>query len=119
MDILRRESRSREEELRRLQGEAESRAVAAEGLAQEAVRRSEQLGESLARVRLDLAGQALGLGRYHMKNRSWDKARRAFEKVLEIDDRNGEAYYSLGEIYFQLGRFELSKEMYQKAKDIF
>jgi tetratricopeptide (TPR) repeat protein len=119
MENLRRESLGREEELRRLQGEAESRAVVAEGLAQQAVRRSEQLGESLARVRLDLAEQALGLGRYHMKNRSWDKARAAFEKVLEIDMGNGEAYYSLGEIYFQLGHFELSKEMYQKAKEIF
>jgi tetratricopeptide (TPR) repeat protein len=75
--------------------------------------------EAYERVQRDLVGQALELGMIHMRNRSWEKAGLYLQRVVEIDPRNAEAYYSLGEIYFQLGRFELSKQMYTKAGEIY
>jgi tetratricopeptide (TPR) repeat protein len=75
--------------------------------------------EEYERVQRDLVGQALELGTIHMRNRSWEKAGLYLQRVVEIDPRNAEAYYSLGEIYFQLGRFELSKQMYEKAGEIY
>jgi tetratricopeptide (TPR) repeat protein len=79
----------------------------------------QRAGEAYERVQRDLVGQALELGMIHMRNRSWEKARLYLQRVVEIDPRNAEAYYSLGEIYFQLGRFELSKQMYKKAGEIY
>ncbi len=78
-----------------------------------------ELRESLEAARRELSLQALELGKLHMANRSWEKASLYFQKVLEAEPLNAEAYYSLGEIYFQLGRYDLSKEMYDKAKDIY
>jgi tetratricopeptide (TPR) repeat protein len=99
--------------------EIEGRLAAGEERARQALRAEQQVREALERTLLDLAQQSLELGRMHMRNRSWNKARAAFEKVLDINPRNGEAYYSLGEIFSQLGEFDRSKEMYERAKDIF
>lgn len=107
------------ERLERSVAETEDILAAGEEQVRQALRAEEQVREALNRTRMDLAQQSLELGRMHMRNRSWDKARAAFEKVLDIDSRNGEAYYSLGEIFFQLGEFDRSKEMYKRAKDIF
>jgi len=82
-------------------------------------RAEEAAREAYERVRRELAGQALELGTIHMRNRAWEKAGLYLQRVVEIDPRNAKAYYSLGEIYFQLGRFELSKEMYQKAQGVY
>jgi Flp pilus assembly protein TadD len=75
--------------------------------------------EAYERTRRELVGQALELGTIHMRNRAWEKAGLYLQRVVEIDPRNAKAYYSLGEIYFQLGRFELSKEMYKKAQEVY
>jgi tetratricopeptide (TPR) repeat protein len=85
----------------------------------ESLRSVEPVREELEKVRRELAEQSLELGGMYMKNRSWDKAAAAFQRVLEVDPGNAQVYYSLGEIYFQLGRFDLSKDMYRKAKEIF
>jgi tetratricopeptide (TPR) repeat protein len=86
---------------------------------QESLRSMERVREELEKVRWELGEQSLELGGMYMKNRSWDKAAAAFQRVLEVDPGNAQVYYSLGEIYFQLGRFDLSKDMYRKAKEIF
>jgi tetratricopeptide (TPR) repeat protein len=78
-----------------------------------------EVREAYERVRRELLGQALELGTIHMRNRSWEKAGLYLQRAVELDPRNAKAYYSLGEVYFQLGRFELSKEMYQKAREVY
>lgn len=95
--------------------EMERRRNEAEGWYRQAYQAEKLSREALEQARLELAEQSMELGKVNMGRRSWDKARLYFLKALEIAPRNREAYYSLGEVYFQLGRFDLSKEMYEKA----
>ena len=95
--------------------EMERRRNEAEGWYRQAHQAEKLSREALEQARLELAEQSMELGKVNMGRRAWDKARLYFLKALEIDPRSREAYYSLGEVYFQLGRFDLSKEMYEKA----
>ena len=73
----------------------------------------------LAKVRLAVRNLALELGTIFIRTQSWEKARGYLEQATEMDPRNAEAWYGLGEVYFQLGRSENSKQMYEKAKRIY
>jgi tetratricopeptide (TPR) repeat protein len=110
-----REQLAERERLERTVVEMERRRNEAEGWYRQAYQAEKVSREALGQARLELAEQSLELGKVNMGRRGWDKARLYFLKALEIDPRNREAYYSLGEVYFQLGRFDLSKEMYERA----
>lgn len=110
---------AKEEALLRLRAEYEAR-LASEREQHSTIYGAEKAArEAYERTRRELAGQALELGTIHMRTRAWEKAGLYLQRVVEIDPRNAKAYYSLGEIYFQLGRFELSKEMYKKAQEVY
>ena len=109
----------KEDALRSLRDEYEARLASEREEHRAVYRAEEEAREGYKRVRRELVGQALELGTIHMRNRAWEKAGLYLQRVVEIDARNAKAYYSLGEIYFQLGRFELSKEMYQKAQEVY
>jgi Flp pilus assembly protein TadD len=110
---------AKEEALLRLRDEYETR-LASEREQHSTIYGAEKAArEAYERTRRELAGQALELGMIHMRTRAWEKAGLYLQRVVEIDPRNAKAYYSLGEIYFQLGRFELSKEMYKKAQEVY
>jgi Tfp pilus assembly protein PilF len=106
---------SERERLEQTVAEMERRRNEAEGWYRQAYQAEKVSREALEQARLELSEQSMELGKVNMGRRDWDKARLYFLKALEIDPRSREAYYSLGEVYFQLGRFDLSKEMYEKA----
>jgi tetratricopeptide (TPR) repeat protein len=110
------------EQQARLQGElaaARERVAALEAATAVSERTAGEQERALARAREIARDVALELGRMAARTQSWEKARGYFEQVVEVDPRNGEAYYGLGEVYFHLGQFDKSKAMYQRARDIY
>lgn len=58
------------------------------------------------------------LGKFYFLNNKYDEAISEFEKVLEINAGNAEAYYNMGLIFESCNETDKAKEMYQKALDL-
>lgn len=62
----------------------------------------------------------LRLGIIYIKQKSWEQARLALGKVLEMNPSSAEAYFNLGEAYFKMSKqgladLEQALKMYKKA----
>lgn len=101
--------------LEKEKSELEGRLAAEGGSRERAVQAERKARAGFDDLRGQILELALELGTLQMQERSWEKAAKAYERVLAIDPSMAEAYYRLGEIYFQVGRFDDSKKMYQKA----
>ena len=66
----------------------------------------------------DLEGQVMA-GRSYMALRKYDKARKAWQKVLELSPGNAEAHYSLGIILLQEALGPRDRALYQEALNHF
>ncbi|MDR2426941.1 MAG: tetratricopeptide repeat protein [Endomicrobium sp.] len=55
------------------------------------------------------------LGKFYFLNNKYDAAVAEFQKVLEIDAGNAEAYYNIGLARETYGDFDGAKEMYSKT----
>jgi tetratricopeptide (TPR) repeat protein len=102
-----RERRLLEEQLLRLRTEGEqARASLAEREA------------ALAEARRAVRELGLELGHGALRARAWEKARAAFERVVAVDPAAAEAWRGLGAALARLGEHDLSRRMYDRAREI-
>lgn len=67
-------------------------------------------------VRLKKSKRTLNnLGITYFKARKWEKARRAFLQVLDIDPNDAGAYNNLGAVYMKTGKIEKARKSFEAA----
>ena len=64
------------------------------------------------------AADHMELGQFYFLNHKYEEAVCEFQKVLEMDPKNAEAYYNIGLIKESANKTDEAKEMYAKALEI-
>lgn len=62
--------------------------------------------------------ELLELAKFYFLNSKFDEAKKNFDKVLEINPLNSQAYCNLGLIFEHKKDYEQAKQMYKKTLDI-
>ena len=75
-------------------------------------------GKNIDVKAVESAADHMELGKFYFLNHKYEEAVCEFQKVLEINPKNAEAYYNIGLIKESANKTDEAKEMYAKALKI-